>query len=151
MRIAIAVDQPGTPASSIPAPGTVWVDPALLDALKVPVGGNVCVGTRAFKVTAIITREPDRGFSFVSFSPRLIMREDELASTGLVTFGSRVTYRLLVAGPDAQVKQFATFARAKVDDGKSCAASLWNRCRAASRKCVRPSTALVISSRSSRC
>jgi putative ABC transport system permease protein len=47
-----------------------------------------------------------------------MMRADELASTGLVTFGSRVTYRLLVAGPDPQVKQFATFARAKVDDGK---------------------------------
>ena len=118
VRIATAVDQPGTPATSIPAPGTVWVDPALLDALKVPVGGTVRVGTRAFKVAAVITRELDRGFSFVSFSPRLMMRADELASTGLVTFGSRVTYRLLVAGPDPQVKQFATFARAKVDDGK---------------------------------
>jgi putative ABC transport system permease protein len=115
---ATAVDQPGTPATSIPAPGTVWVDPALLDALKVPVGGTVRVGAQTFKVAAVITRELDRGFSFVSFSPRLMMRADELASTGLVTFGSRVTYRLLVAGPDAQVKQFATFARAKVDDGK---------------------------------
>jgi putative ABC transport system permease protein len=118
VRTATAVDQPGAPATSIPAPGTVWVDPALLDALKVPVGGTVRVGTRTFKVAAVITRELDRGFSFVSFSPRLMMRADELASTGLVTFGSRVTYRLLVAGPDAQVKQFATFARAKVDDGK---------------------------------
>ncbi|MEA3104826.1 MAG: putative transport system permease protein [Caballeronia mineralivorans] len=118
VRIAPAANQPGTPATSIPAPGTVWADPALLDALKVPVGGTVRVGTRAFKVAAVITRELDRGFSFVSFSPRLMMRADELASTGLVTFGSRVTYRLLVAGPDPQVKQFATFARAKVDDGK---------------------------------
>ena len=41
---ATAVDQPGTPATSIPAPGTVWVDPALLDALKVPVGGTVRLG-----------------------------------------------------------------------------------------------------------
>ena len=118
VRTATAVDQPGAPATTIPAPGTVWVDPALLDALKVPVGGTVRVGTRTFKVAAVITRELDRGFSFVSFSPRLMMRADELASTGLVTFGSRVTYRLLVAGPDAQIKQFATFARARVDDGK---------------------------------
>jgi putative ABC transport system permease protein len=118
VRIAPAANQPGTAATSIPAPGTVWADPALLDALKVPVGGTVRVGTRAFKVAAVITRELDRGFSFVSFSPRLMMRADELASTGLVIFGSRVTYRLLVAGPDPQVKQFAAFARAKVDDGK---------------------------------
>jgi putative ABC transport system permease protein len=115
LRIAPAVGQPDAPATSIPAPGTVWADPALLDALKVPVGGMVRVGTRTFKVSAIITRELDRGFSFVSFSPRLMMRADELASTGLITFGSRVTYRLLVAGPDAQVKQFAEFARDKVD------------------------------------
>ena len=115
LRIAPAVGQPDAPATSIPAPGTVWADPALLDALKVPVGGTVRVGTRAFKVSAIITRELDRGFSFVSFSPRLMMRADELPSTGLITFGSRVTYRLLVAGPDAQVKQFAEFARDKVD------------------------------------
>lgn len=115
LRIAPAVGQPDAPATSIPAPGTVWADPALLDALKVPVGGTVRVGTRTFKVSAIITRELDRGFSFVSFSPRLMMRADELASTGLVTFGSRVTYRLLVAGPDAEVKQFAEFARDKVD------------------------------------
>ncbi|HEY2020332.1 ABC transporter permease, partial [Paraburkholderia sp.] len=118
VRIAPAANQPGTAATSIPAPGTVWADPALLDALKVPVGGTVRVGTRAFKVAAVITRELDRGFSFVSFSPRLMMRADELASTGLVTFGSRVTYRLLVAGPDPQVKQFAAFARTKVEDGK---------------------------------
>jgi putative ABC transport system permease protein len=115
LRIAPAIGQPDAPVTSIPAPGTVWLDPALLDALKVPVGGTVRVGARTFKVAAVITRELDRGFSFVSFSPRLMMRADELASTGLVTFGSRVTYRLLVAGPDEQVKQFATFARDKVD------------------------------------
>ncbi|WP_438396802.1 ABC transporter permease [Caballeronia sp. DA-9] len=122
LRIAPAAGQPDAPAMSIPASGTVWADAALLDALKVPVGGMVRVGTRTFTVAAIITRELDRGFSFVSFSPRLMMRDDELASTGLVTFGSRVTYRLLVAGPDAQVKQFAEFARDKVD-GKANGAS----------------------------
>jgi putative ABC transport system permease protein len=115
LRIAPAIGKPDVPATSIPEPGTVWADPALLDALKVPVGGTVRVGMRTFKVAAVITRELDRGFSFVSFSPRLMMRADELASTGLVTFGSRVTYRLLVAGPDEQVKQFATFARDKVE------------------------------------
>jgi putative ABC transport system permease protein len=115
LRTAPAAGQPDAPVTSIPAPGTVWADPALLDALKVSVGGTVRVGTRTFKVAAVITRELDRGFSFVSFSPRLMMRADELASTGLVTFGSRVTYRLLVAGPDEQVKQFAAFARDKVD------------------------------------
>nr|WP_248322313.1 FtsX-like permease family protein [Caballeronia sp. Sq4a] len=118
LRIASGPDAPDAPAQGIPAPGTVWVDPALLDALKTKVGGAVKVGTRTFTVAAVITREMDRGFSFVNFSPRLMMRADEIAATGLVGYGSRVTYRLLVAGPDAQVERFAQFARGKTDGGK---------------------------------
>ncbi len=118
VRIAPAPGASDAPATAIPAPGTVWVDPALLDALKTQVGGTVKVGTRTFRVAAVITRELDRGFSFVSFSPRLMMRADEIAGTGLISYGSRVTYRLLVAGPDAEVEHFAAWARARVDGGK---------------------------------
>ncbi len=118
LRIAPGPDAPDSPAQGIPAPGTVWVDPALLDALKTKVGGAVKVGTRTFTVAAVIMREMDRGFSFVNFSPRLMMRADEIAATGLIGYGSRVTYRLLVAGPDAQVERFAQFARGKTDGGK---------------------------------
>jgi putative ABC transport system permease protein len=124
LRIAPAPDTPDAPAQGIPAPGTVWVDPALLDALKTKVGGTVKVGTRTFTVAAVITRELDRGFSFVNFSPRLMMRADEIAGTGLLGYGSRVTYRLLVAGPDAQVERFAQFARDKTDGGKLRGVSL---------------------------
>jgi len=124
LRIAPAPDTPDAPAQGIPAPGTVWVDPALLDALKTKVGGTVKVGTRTLTVAAVITRELDRGFSFVNFSPRLMMRADEIAGTGLLGYGSRVTYRLLVAGPDAQVERFAQFARDKTDGGKLRGVSL---------------------------
>lgn len=124
LRIAPAPNTPDAPAHGIPAPGTVWVDPALLDALKAKVGGTVKVGTRTFTVAAVITRELDRGFSFVNFSPRLMMRADEIAGTGLLGYGSRVTYRLLVAGPDAQVERFAQFARDKTDGGKLRGVSL---------------------------
>ena len=118
LRITTAPGAPDHPAQGIPAPGTVWVDQALLDALKVHVGDTVRVGSRTFKIGAIITRELDRGFGFVNFSPRLMLRDDEVASTGLIVFGSRVTYRLLVAGPRAPVEKFAAFAHARVDDGK---------------------------------
>ncbi|QGZ62866.1 FtsX-like permease family protein [Paraburkholderia acidisoli] len=118
LRIA---DKPGAPdreAQGLPPPGTVWVDDELLDALKLHVGDPVKVGTRTFTINAIITRELDRGFSFVNFSPRLMIRADEIASTGLIGYGSRVTYRLLVAGADANVARFAAFSHAQVDGGK---------------------------------
>ncbi|MGU7781927.1 ABC transporter permease [Burkholderia sp. PU8-34] len=105
-------------AEAIPVPGTVWADPALLDALHLKIGDTVRVGLRTFTVAASISRELDRGFSFVNFSPRLMMRADELAATGLTGYGSRVTYRLLVAGGDQAVARFETYAHARVDGGK---------------------------------
>ena len=106
------VDTPDAPAADIPAPGTVWVDSALLDALHVKPGDSIRVGNRTLRIAAVITREMDRGYGFGSLAPRVMMRFDELPSTGLVQFGSRITYRLLVAGADAQVGKFAAWARA---------------------------------------
>lgn len=118
LRIAAAPDAPDAPATGIPPRGTAWVDAELLGALHARVGDQVVLGARTFTIGAVITRELDRGFSFVNFSPRLMLREDELASTGLLGYGSRVTYRLLVAGGDDAVAQFAQFAHAHVDGGK---------------------------------
>ncbi|KAF1030248.1 MAG: hypothetical protein GAK40_00088 [Burkholderia plantarii] len=108
----------GRATVAIPAPGTVWADPALIDALHLKVGDPIRVGQRDFTIAAAITRELDRGFSFVNFSPRLMLRADELAATGLVGYGSRVTYRLLVAGPEPAVARFTAYAHARVDGGK---------------------------------
>jgi putative ABC transport system permease protein len=118
LRIAPAPDAPDHAVNAIPPKGTVWVDQALLDALKSRVGDAVKVGSRTFTIGAVITRELDRGFSFVNFSPRLMLRDDEVASTGLIAYGSRVTYRLLVAGPDEAVAQFAQWSHERVDGGK---------------------------------
>ncbi|WP_414696995.1 ABC transporter permease [Paraburkholderia sp.] len=118
LRIAPAPGAADHPAASIPPPGTVWVDEQLLDALKLKVGDKVKVGSRDFTIGALITRELDRGFSFVNFSPRLMLRADDLQSTGLITYGSRVTYRLLVAGSDDALARFTQFAHDRVDGGK---------------------------------
>ncbi|WDD94758.1 FtsX-like permease family protein [Burkholderia sp. FERM BP-3421] len=111
-------NRPARPAAAIPAPGTVWADPALLDALHLRVGDPLRVGSRTFVVSAAIARELDRGFSFVNFSPRVMLRDDELASTGLIAYGSRVTYRLLVAGGEAAIGRFERYAHARVDGGR---------------------------------
>ncbi|TDV32760.1 putative ABC transport system permease protein [Paraburkholderia caballeronis] len=118
LRIAASPGAPDRVAQGIPPPGTAWVDDELLGALKLRVGDTVKVGTRTLTIGAVITRELDRGFSFVNFSPRLMMRADELPSTGLIAYGSRVTYRLLVAGADPAVANFAAFAHTQVDGGK---------------------------------
>ncbi|AJC22726.1 ABC transporter permease [Pandoraea pulmonicola] len=111
-------DTPDAPAAAIPEPGTVWVDAALLEALHVKPGDAIRVGNRTLRIAAVITREMDRGYGFGSLAPRVMMRFDELPSTGLVQFGSRITYRLLVAGTDAQVGKFAAWARPAAEQAR---------------------------------
>lgn len=117
LRIASGANAPDRRADGIPAKGTVWVDPQLLETLHAHVGDVVQLGNRRFAIGAVITRELDRGFAFINFSPRVMVRADELASTGLIGYGSRVIYRLLVAGDDAAVARFASFAHERVDGG----------------------------------
>ena len=118
VRIATGVGSPDEATAQVPAAGTVWVDPPLLDALHLKIGDTIKLGVRGFRIAAVITRELDRGFSFVNFSPRVMLNASDLASTQLVGYGSRVGYRLLVAGTDPEVAQFAQWARTRVDGGK---------------------------------
>ena len=110
LRGAIRVtNQPGAPdapAESIPARGEAWVDASLLSPLEISVGDRIELGDRSFRVTRLVTLEPDRGASFVNFAPRVLIALDDLAATGLVQPASRVSWRLLVAGSTQAVGRF---------------------------------------------
>ncbi|WP_348695319.1 FtsX-like permease family protein [Duganella fentianensis] len=92
----------GDLTQDVPAAGTVWLDPALLGSLSTRVGEQLKLGDRSFTITRLIAAEPDRGANFMAFAPRVLMALDDLPATNLVQPGSRVTYRLLVAGADGQ-------------------------------------------------
>ncbi|MDR6738034.1 putative ABC transport system permease protein [Herbaspirillum sp. 1173] len=94
------------PADGIPQPGTIWVDPQILSQLDVKVGDTLRLGDLALKIAAVIAIEPDRGSAFVNFAPRVMLNEADLAATHLVQVGSRVTYRLLIAGPPEAVQRY---------------------------------------------
>jgi putative ABC transport system permease protein len=101
-----APDGPEQPAHAAPARGSVWVDPGVLDALNLKLGDTLLLGDAGLKIAALIAIEPDRGTGFVNFAPRVMLNEADLPATGLVQPGSRVSYRLAVAGADAQVAAF---------------------------------------------
>jgi putative ABC transport system permease protein len=90
-------------APAIPADGTVWVDERLLRRLGVKVGGELVIGARRFKVAARIVKDIDQSIGFASFASRVLMNEADLASTGLLQEGSRISYRLMIAGDATQV------------------------------------------------
>jgi putative ABC transport system permease protein len=91
-------------ALAIPARGTVWVDERLLRRLNMNVGDEVGIGMQRFTVAARIVKDIDQSIGFASFAPRVLMNDADLASTGLVQEGSRISYRLMIAGESAQVK-----------------------------------------------
>jgi len=93
-----------------PSPGTVWVDPSLLSNLRTKVGDTLILGEKRFVIGAVLEKEIDRGAGFMNFSPRVMMSLDDLPATGLIGLGSRVTYRLLLAGSDANIKSYQKWA-----------------------------------------
>lgn len=94
----------------IPARGEVWVDAPLLESLGLAMGDMLLLGDSQLRITRIIVIEPDRGAGFMSFAPRVMLNEADVAATGLVQPASRLTYRFAVAGPAAAVKTFSQWA-----------------------------------------
>ncbi len=104
--------------AAAPAAGRLWVDAALLDALALRIGDTLLLGDSALTIERVIVLEPDRGAGFMSFAPRVMLNERDLAATGLVQPASRITYRLAVAGNqrdgDAAVREFVRWTDERV-------------------------------------
>ncbi|UCU95715.1 ABC transporter permease [Hydrogenophaga taeniospiralis] len=115
LRVADGPQAPDAPTRDIPAPGTAWVDAALLVALDLQVGSPLLMGDSQFRIGKVIVVEPDRGAGFLTFAPRVMINAADLPATGLVQPASRLTYRLAVAGNDPAVKQFVQWAQAQIE------------------------------------
>ena len=97
-------------ANATPPAATVWVDPAMLNTLQAKVGDQMLLGDKTFLIGGALERELDRGAGFMNFAPRVMMSLDDLPSTGLIGLGSRVTYRLLLAGDDSAISAYEQWA-----------------------------------------
>jgi putative ABC transport system permease protein len=106
LRVAASPAGADREAQGGPAPGTVWVGGPLVSRVGAAVGDTLRVGNAKLAVAAVITREPDSVLDYFGIAPRVLMNEADLAATGLVQVGSRVTYRLLVAGDGRAVRRY---------------------------------------------
>src|SRR5947209_1298243 len=118
LRVATALGGAEHEIAGGPQAGTVWIATALAARLGVGVGDTLKVGRASLKVTQIITREPDTVLDYFGIAPRVLMSDADLAATGLVQVGSRINYRLLVAGDDGAVQRFRTQAAAGLARGE---------------------------------
>ncbi|MEY4482007.1 MAG: hypothetical protein RIQ84_1169 [Pseudomonadota bacterium] len=116
LKVSVDGVTKGISVKSIPEPGTVWVDPALLPSLNAKVGDLLSLGQSKFKIAGVLTQELDKGAGFLNFAPRVMMRESELAATQLIGFGSRVTYRFLIAGSESAVDDYVIWVNQQIAD-----------------------------------
>jgi putative ABC transport system permease protein len=110
-------DPPRTVAT-IPSPGQVWPDERLLQTLNLRIGDSVDLGARSFRVGQVLAYEPDRAGDLFSIAPRLLMNLADIPSTELVQPGSRVEYRLLLAGEPAVLDAFKAWATPRLAPGE---------------------------------
>ena len=103
-------------AQDIPAPGTIWASQRLLHRLEIRLGDEVSIGRKRFVVAAAIVRDVDQSIGFASFAPRVLLNAKDLAATGLDQEGSRINYRLLIAGDARQVGELRDELKSKLTD-----------------------------------
>jgi putative ABC transport system permease protein len=67
--------------------------------LRAHVGDTLRLGGRNFKITAVLSQEPDRISAGAGMGPRVMVSNAALDRTGLVAPGSRASHRLLLKLP----------------------------------------------------
>ena len=89
-----------------PAKGEVWVAPRLLGLLGIDVGDELFIGEASLRVSALIVREPDAGFSLFAYGPRVLMNLNDIERSAVVQPGSRVQYNLLLTGTEISLSEW---------------------------------------------
>jgi putative ABC transport system permease protein len=111
-RLAIgeAPFDPPQETEQIPAAGTVWLDARMLQLLKLSPGQPITLGAAELTVAKVLLFEPDRGGDLFHIAPRLMMNLEDLPATGLLSPGSRVRHRLLLAGSRDAIETYRQWA-----------------------------------------
>ena len=101
-----------------PAPGTLWMSRSGANTLDARIGDRIGIGTLELRLAGIVLQEPDGAIDYFNVAPKVFLSLQDLPATGLVQVGSRVGYRLVVAGEAAAVERFTTTARAALGRGQ---------------------------------
>ncbi|MEM9229467.1 MAG: FtsX-like permease family protein [Pseudomonadota bacterium] len=103
-------------AGSEGLPGLV-AERVLVDRLGLSPGDTLSLGTQAFRLMAVLTREPDGVTSSFALGPRIIVRTEDLADSGLITSGTLfdTAYRLKLP-PDARLNALRRDVRSEFEN-----------------------------------
>ncbi len=95
VRMQTAAGGQSTDLKSVLNDSTVVVGDDLLVRLQVKIGDQLRIGSQAFRIAAVVQREPDRMSSTMGLGPRVLISRGGLEKTGLLQPGSRSGERFL--------------------------------------------------------
>lgn len=106
----------GQTTEQLPRSGEAWVASQLFQRLDLTLGDDLEIGNTTFRVTQVLTHEPDSGLNVFSDSPNVLIGYEDLAATGLIQPGSRVNFNYLFAGEPADIERFEAWLLPQLDD-----------------------------------
>ena len=118
LRTAAVLNAPDAATSGVPQAGEAWPDERLTTSLGLASGTPLALGRIVVLSGPVLTLEPDRGMNVFALAPRLMINLADLPATGLIQTGSRVSYRLHLAGEASAVAAFEAWAKAELGRGE---------------------------------
>ncbi|MFA0078849.1 ABC transporter permease [Vibrio artabrorum] len=85
-------------------PGELWLDERIFAQLDVEIGDTVTIGDANLTITGRIVQEPGLSFNPFQQMPAVLIHKHDVAATGAIQPGSRVSYRLFLNGDETQLK-----------------------------------------------
>jgi putative ABC transport system permease protein len=86
--------------------------------LGVDGGQSIELGERSFVIAGVFDRDAEASVGFLSMSPRIVVNALDLPETGLVQPASRISHRLMVSGPPADIARFRAFVAERIGAGQ---------------------------------
>lgn len=96
-----------------------WAEPRLLVELGMrSAGKKVQLGQAKIRLSQVIRKMPDQATNAFQFAPVLILPQNQLDSTGLLSAASRARYSLYLAGDETSIKRFSTWLKPQLKTGE---------------------------------
>lgn len=87
-------------------PKTIAIEPRLLPLLQTKINDVIKIGAADFQIKNLLTADMDSLNTSWNIAPRVMVRLRDLSATKTVVPGSRVDYRLLLAGDPKSIERF---------------------------------------------
>lgn len=103
---------------AIPVARTAWIDNRLLSILNIKMNDSIRIGSSDLVIAKMLTADSDMLNTGWTIAPYVMLNLSDIPATKTVLPGSRVDYRLLLAGSESQIKQFKTWVMPQLTPGQ---------------------------------